>query len=165
MIIAGVDPGYGKLGVAIVEKQGANKEVLLFSTCLITSAKQSLPDRLFEIGTGFEKIIKEFSPERLAIEKLFFTTNQKTAMGVAEARGVITYLGRAHGLTVADYTPLEIKQTITGYGRAEKKQVADLLPKLIKIDKKIKEDDELDAIAVALTDLFIHKSRAIGLQK
>ncbi|MEK7504947.1 MAG: crossover junction endodeoxyribonuclease RuvC [Patescibacteria group bacterium] len=160
MIIAGIDPGYGKMGVAIIEG-----EKLLFSDCLITSSKESLADRLLQLGQDFEKILKKFSPERLALEKLFFTTNQKTAMAVAEARGMITYLGRAHGLKIADYTPLEIKQTITGYGHASKKQVADFLPKLIKIDKKIKEDDELDAIAVALTDLFIHKSRAIGLQK
>ena len=92
----------------------------------------------------------------MAIEKLFFTTNQKTAMGVSEARGVIIYEGSKTGLKIFEYTPLQIKIAVTGYGKADKSQVLFMVKKLIKIDDSIKSDDEIDAIAIGLT-AFAHQ--------
>lgn len=160
MTIAGIDPGYGKMGLAII-RDGAR----LYSTCLRTPPGIPFADRLLQLGQEVEKILNRFRPDRLAIEKLFFTTNQKTALAVAEARGLVTYLGRKHGLEIAEYTPLQIKQTITGYGRADKTQVRGMVGRLIKLEKKIKEDDEIDAVAIALTDSFIHKLGLGQLQK
>ncbi len=154
MKIIGVDPGYDKFGVAIIEKK-TGKEFLIYSNCIRTSPKLPLNDRIYEIGKQFNELIKKYSPDVLAIEKLFFTTNQKTAMGVSEAKGVATYIAKNNGLEVFEFTPLQIKIAVVGYGKAEKNQVSKMIPFLIKnwtdINKKKIEDDEYDAIAVALT--------------
>lgn len=152
MKIIGIDPGYDKLGVAVLEKL-SGKEVLLFSDCVKTSAKDEYADRLLQIGEELEKILKKWKPEVLAIEKLFFTSNQKTAIGVAGVRGLVIYLAKKHGLSVFEFTPLEIKTCVTGYGKSSKEQVISMVNKLIKINKTIKEDDEYDAIATGLTGL------------
>lgn len=153
MKIISIDPGYEKVGIAIVEKNKSEKENLIFSECFQTSAKLSLPERLFLIGQEIDKLIKEYEAEAMAIEKLFFTTNQKTVMGVSEARGVIIYQAILNKIPVFEYTPLQIKIAITGYGRGNKKQVISMIHNLIKIDKKIKHDDEYDAIGTGLTHL------------
>ncbi len=152
MIILGIDPGYDRLGLAVI-KQTAGKLELLYSDCFITNKKDAFSDRLLSVGNEIEKVLLDWQPNILAVEKLYFTTNQKTAMAVAEARGVITYLGAKHGLSLAEYTPREIKTCITGYGSADKKQIIEMIPKLIKLDKLIKYDDEYDAIGIALTHL------------
>ncbi len=154
MRVLGIDPGYERLGVAIVEKK-EKKEILLFSDCFQTDKSEQLSERIFSLGQRVEELIKKWSPDALAIEKLFFTTNQKTAMGVSETKGAITYVARSAGLSVNEYTPLQIKIAITGYGKATKDQMLYMLTKLLKIDKteKIKHDDEFDAIAVGLTHL------------
>jgi len=154
MKIIGVDPGYDKFGIAVVEKR-KDGEYLLFSDCLRTSSKISLEKRIFEIGKKLREITKEYGPKIFSIEKLFFTTNQKTAMGVAEVKGVATYIALEEGLETYEFTPLQIKTAIIGYGKAEKSQIAKMIPLLIKNWKEIKknkiEDDEFDAIGVALT--------------
>jgi crossover junction endodeoxyribonuclease RuvC len=152
MIVLGVDPGYDRLGLAII-KQENGKQELLYSDCFITNKKDAFSARLLNLGLEVEKVLRDWKPEVVAIEKLFFTVNQKTAMAVAEARGVITYLCAKNKLTLAEYTPLEIKMCITGYGSADKKQMIEMIPRLIKIKEKIKHDDEYDAIGVALTYL------------
>jgi crossover junction endodeoxyribonuclease RuvC len=152
MIVLGVDPGYDRLGLAIV-KQESGKLALLYSDCFTTDKKTIFSERLLTIGNEVEKVLKDWKPNMVASEKLFFTVNQKTAMNVAEARGIITYLAAKHGLPLSEYTPLEIKTCITGYGSADKKQMIGMIPKLVKINKPIKHDDEYDAIGVALTHL------------
>lgn len=156
MRIIGIDPGYDKFGVAIVDNKNGSDE-LIFSDCLRTSAKLDFCDRLFSIGEELNTLIKKYGPDALAIEKLFFTTNQKTAMGVSEIKGMTTYLARKNKLPVFEYTPLQIKIAIVGYGKAEKSQVMKMVPLLLKNFKTMKkgkmEDDEYDAIAVALTGL------------
>ncbi|MCX6755818.1 MAG: crossover junction endodeoxyribonuclease RuvC, partial [Candidatus Nomurabacteria bacterium] len=102
----------------------------------------------------------EYKPTALAIEKLFFTTNQKTVMGVAEARGVIVYSAIKHGLKIFEYTPPQIKIAVTGYGKSDKSAVMSMVPKLIKIEKIIKSDDELDAIAIGLTCLACERFKS-----
>ncbi len=152
MRIIGIDPGYGRLGVAIVEKKNGAERVI-FSTCLTTDKKMGMPARYLSLGQELERLIKKYDPEKLAIEKLFFTTNQKTASQVSEVRGFIIYLAAKSGLAVLEYTPLQIKSTITGYGKADKNQVIDMVKRLVKLDDSKKPDDEYDAIAVALTAL------------
>ncbi len=157
MKVLSIDPGYERLGIAIIEKEPQKKEVLIFSECFKTSSKLPLYERLASIGQKIEEIIKTYNPKILAIEKLYFTTNQKTVMGVSEARGVILYVSKKNDLDIFEYTPPEIKVAVTGYGKADKKMVMDMIPRLIKIDKNIKSDDEMDAIAVGLTCLACQK--------
>src|SRR3989338_7341204 len=127
MKIISIDPGYERLGIAVLEKTAKQKETLIFSECFKTSAKLPHHQRLTLIGNKIKEIIKKYKPEVLATEKLFFSGNQKTAMLVAEARGVILYTGRSLGLSVFEYTPNEVKIAITGYGRSEKKQIIDMV--------------------------------------
>lgn len=155
MRIISIDPGYERLGVAIIDKELKGKETLVFSECFKTSAKLPHHERLTLIGNRIKEIIKEYKPEQLATEKLFFSGNQKTAMLVAEARGVILYSGSSSGLSIFEYTPNEVKIAITGYGRSEKRQIIDMVKKLIVVDAKKSSDDEFDAIAIGLTHFAI----------
>ena len=161
MKILGVDPGYERLGVAIIEKSKNtnNLEELIYSDCLITSKNLAFPKRLLKLGSELEKIIKKYQPDALALEDLFFAKNQKTAMAVASVRGMIIYLAEKNNLEISEYSPNTVKLTITGYGRADKAQIIRLLPKLIKIEKPIKHDDEYDAIAIALTRLSTSRQK------
>lgn len=152
MRIIAVDPGYERVGIAILERKSSGDE-LLFSECFKTPAKMVFHERLGLIGREIEKLVEKFKPEILAIETLFFTNNQKTAMGVAEARGVIIYEASRKGAKVREYTPLQIKIAITSHGRSDKQQMITMIPKLIKIGKKIEHDDEYDAIGVGITCL------------
>lgn len=149
MRIISIDPGYERVGIAILEKDSGEK--LLFSECFTTSPNENFEDRILMIGEEIFDLIEKWSPTELAIETLFFNTNQKTAMRVAEARGVMIYQSKKMGLNIHEYTPLQIKNAITGYGRADKKQVDDMVRNLIKIEKEKMYDDEMDAIAIGLT--------------
>ncbi|MSR71618.1 MAG: crossover junction endodeoxyribonuclease RuvC [Candidatus Taylorbacteria bacterium] len=153
MKIISIDPGYERLGIAIIEKGEKMKEVLLYSACFKTSAKLPFSARLREIGIEIERLIKEFEPVALAIETLFLSNNQKTAMRVSEVRGAIIYIAALSGLKIYEYSPLNIKIATTGYGKSTKDQIIAMIPKLIKIKKKIVHDDEYDAIAVGITCL------------
>jgi len=167
MRILGIDPGYERLGVAILEKSksdkksafsksyGETREKVLFSECFKTSAKLNFSERLFLIGEEVEKIIKKYKPEVLAIETLFLNTNHKTVMQVAEARGVVVYEAIRMGLKIFEASPPQIKMATTGYGRANKEQVTKMVKILVNIDNSKKSDDELDAVAIALT-AFAH---------
>lgn len=156
MKIIAIDPGYERLGIAILEKKEGQKETLLFSECFQTSSKLPHYQRLGNIYKRIEEILKEYKPKYLAIENLFFNTNQKTAMMVSEARGTIISLCVAKNLEVKEFTPLQIKSAVTGHGRSDKNSVIKMIPLLIKINKKIKHDDEYDAIAVGLTFFATH---------
>jgi len=158
MRILGIDPGFERLGIAILDKKNNQKENLVFSECFKTDKKLKLNKRIFLIGQKIESIIKKHKPEILAIEKLFFTTNQKTVMGVSEVRGVVIYEAQKAKLLIFEYTPLEIKMAITGYGKADKGQIMNMLPKLINMPADKKSDDELDAIAVGLMFFAVEKN-------
>ncbi len=151
MKIIAVDPGYERMGVAIVEKVKGGKEALIYSECFKTSPKIPHEERLALIGKEIEELIKKYEPEAMAIETLFFSTNKKTAMQVSEARGVMLYIGSVEGLDIKEFSPVAIKIAVTGYGKSDKHQVTEMTKRLIKIDKKIQYDDEYDAIAVGLT--------------
>lgn len=149
MRIISIDPGYERLGIAILEK--GKKETLLFSECFKTKATLPFVDRLELVGKEVARIIGEYSPKALAIENLFIETNQKTAMRVAEVRGAILYQARILGLQIYEYTPLQVKVATTGYGKATKTQVMTMVKKLVSGAENIKQDDEMDAIAIGLT--------------
>jgi crossover junction endodeoxyribonuclease RuvC len=155
--ILSIDPGFERVGIAIIEKTCSKKDVLVYSECFKTSAKIPFYERLKNIGTRVEEIIKKYNPSALAIEKLYFTTNQKTVMGVSEARGTILYVAVKNGLQIYEYTPPQIKVAVTGYGKASKDMVMSMVPKLIDMNKETDSDDELDAIAVGLTCLACEK--------
>lgn len=152
MRVFAIDPGYERVGIAVLEKKDG-KEVLLYSDCFKTSPKLSFENRLLLIGKELGRVIDSYKPEALAVETLFFNSNQKTAMRVAEARGVIIYAGVSRGLMLHEYTPLQIKIAVTGYGKADKKQVSFMTQKLLGIAGDARYDDETDAIALGLTCL------------
>jgi crossover junction endodeoxyribonuclease RuvC len=157
MKILGIDPGFERLGIAILEKEKqGDKERVIFSECFKTSPKLEFSERLCLIGGEIKKIIKKYKPEILAIETLFLNTNQKTVMKVAEARGVAIYEASLMGLEVFEASPPQIKIATTGYGASKKEQIMKMVKILVKIDKNKTSDDELDAIAIALT-AFAHK--------
>ncbi len=157
MKLLSIDPGYERLGVAVIEKLPKQKEVLLFSECFKTSTTLPHHERLALIGDRIKEVIKKYKPTVLATEKLFFSGNQKTAMLVAEARGVILYTASSSGLDIFEYTPADIKIAVTGYGKSEKRQIIEMVRRLIDVEKSKKSDDEFDAIAIGLTHCAIHK--------
>jgi crossover junction endodeoxyribonuclease RuvC len=152
MKVLGVDPGFGRVGFAVLESQNNNQHIR-YSDCFSTSAKTTFHKRLACIGEETERLIESFKPDVLAIETLFFNTNQKTALQVAEARGVIQYMAARQNIPIHEYTPLQVKIAITGYGLGTKAQVIAMLHRLLSIEERERYDDEYDAIAIALTCL------------
>jgi crossover junction endodeoxyribonuclease RuvC len=156
MKILGIDPGFERLGIAVLEKKaGDKKERVLFSECFKTSALLSFSERLHLIGKKVARTIKKHKPEILSIETLFLTTNQKTVMHVAEVRGVIIYEAVKNKMKIFEASPPQIKIATTGYGKADKNQILKMVRLLVDIEKTKKSDDELDAIAISLT-AFAH---------
>ena len=156
MRILGIDPGFERLGIAVLEKtRGDKKERVVFSECFKTSSKLDFAERLKLLGEEVKRVIKKYKPEVLAIETLFLNTNQKTVMRVAEVRGVVIYESIQAGMKILEVSPPQIKMATTGYGRADKEQIMKMVRILVEIDKSKTSDDELDAIAIALT-AFAH---------
>ena len=149
MVILGIDPGYAIVGYGVIEYQNNHFRVLDFGA-ITTKAHTDFNDRLLHIHAGLTNLIEIYRPEAMAIEKLFFNTNQKTAIDVAQARGVILLSARQHGVGIHEYTPLQVKQSVVGYGRAEKKQVQELTRIILNLDKVPKPDDTADALAMAI---------------
>jgi crossover junction endodeoxyribonuclease RuvC len=150
--ILACDPGFERLGIAVVEKVNG-KDILLHSECVRTSAKLPFPERLRILGAAVEALIDEHKPSAVAVEELFFEKNAKTAMQVAAVTGMLTYIAAARGLEFYQYTPLEVKVAITGYGKSDKRAVAHMVERLVVLPKRKRLDDELDAIAIGLTCL------------
>ncbi len=151
MKILGIDPGYDRLGIAVIEKSTKGKEVVIYSDCLQTSSKDPISKRLLEIGTEVGRVLDEYKPNALAIETLFITKNQKTAMRVSEARGIIMYEAFKRHIPVFEYAPMQIKTAITSDGTSDKDRMIKMVELLVKLPAKKRVDDEYDAIAVALT--------------
>ncbi|MBP6974398.1 MAG: crossover junction endodeoxyribonuclease RuvC [Candidatus Pacebacteria bacterium] len=150
MRILAIDPGYERLGVAILDKEKGQKETLIFSDCFKTDAKELFEDRLTTIGIQVENLIDEYKPEALSIENLFISNNQKTAMRVAEVRGMLIYICRKNKLSIKEFTPLQVKLSVTGDGKSSKDQVIKMVKLLVKNVKAKALDDEYDAVAVGL---------------
>jgi len=156
MKILGIDPGFERLGIAILKKnKGDQKEAVLHSECFKTSSKLEFSERLHLIGEKIRTVVEEHNPDVLAIETLFLTTNHKTVMHVAEARGVVLYEAMRGGLRLFEASPPQIKVAVAGHGGADKQQVMKMVRMLVHIPAGKDSDDELDAIAIALT-AFAH---------
>ncbi len=152
MRIIGIDPGTGILGFGVVDfSRGGNKFKMVTAGVIMTPAHTPTDERLEEIFNSLTEIINETKPDVMSIEKLFFARNVTTAISVAEARGVAMLTGRRAGISIAEYTPLQIKQTLTGYGKADKKQIQEMVRLNLGLTEAPKPDDCADALAAAIT--------------
>ena len=149
MIILGIDPGYAIMGWGVVKKTGSTVVPLAYGA-VTTDKDTPMPERLKHLYSGLMDVISEYSPEEASVEKLYFNTNVTTAIGVGEARGVAILACANSGLKIFEYTPLEIKTSLTGYGRAEKKQVQEMTRIMLNLEKIPKPDDAADALAMAI---------------
>ena len=154
MRIIGIDPGTGILGFGVIDA-AKGKTKLVTAGAITTPPHTPLPDRLEEIYDGLTQIIAETNPEVMAIEKLFFNQNITTAMSVSHARGVAMLTGQQAKLRIEEYTPLQIKQTMTGYGRADKKQMQEMVRMQLELSEAPKPDDCADALATAIMAAFM----------
>jgi len=150
MVILGLDPGTAIVGYGVLNKKSKRELVVLEYGCLTTPAGQKPSKRLLSIEKQLRKVIKDFKPDEAVVEKLFFFKNLKTAIAVSEARGVILAELERQKVKVFEHTPLEIKQAVTGYGRASKIQVQKMVQNILKLDKLPKPDDAADALAAAI---------------
>ena len=155
-IVLAFDPGFERLGVAVVAKEGG-KDVLLYSDCIRTSASLSFPKRLQIIGIAAEEVLRKWEPHAVALESIYFEKNAKTAMGVAQVKGVLSYIAARNDLPIFEYTPLQVKVATTGYGKSDKRAVSLMVGRLVTLPQRKRFDDELDAIAIGLTCLASHK--------
>jgi len=149
MRILGIDPGYATIGFGVVEAERAEVKMLTYGA-VTTPAGLPLSRRLYQIGTDMEELIGKVQPEVISIEELFFNTNITTGIAVAHARGVILYAAEKCGVPLFEYTPGQVKLAVTGYGKAEKRQVMDMTKRLLKLKAVPRPDDAADALAMAL---------------
>ena len=160
MRILGIDPGIARTGWGIIEVQRAKCKGQNYA-CIETSASLRSEQRLKSIYDSVINIIKEHKPNVLAVEELFFNTNAKTAFVVGQARGVVLLAASKSNIPVAIYTPLQVKIAVTGYGRAKKSQIGQMVKTILKLEKIPKPDDTSDALAVAITHAFSQKMRGL----
>lgn len=151
MRILGIDPGTGRCGFGVIEIDARNKVKMITGGVITTPAHTPLADRLLDIFDSLNEIMDECKPDAVSVEKLFFNTNITTGITVAEARGVVILAARRRNLVIAEYTPLQIKQTMTGYGRADKKQMQEMVRVHLGLQEVPKPDDAADALAAAIT--------------
>jgi crossover junction endodeoxyribonuclease RuvC len=158
----GIDPGTATTGYGILESVGDEIRIVDYG-CIKTSSKETASARLKKIHADIKKLISKHKPKCVAVERLFFGVNTKTAMAVGQARGVILLTASEAGLEIAEYTPLQVKMALTGYGRADKQQIQQMVKRLLKLDSIPKPDDAADALAIALchmnSDAFNSKVR------
>jgi crossover junction endodeoxyribonuclease RuvC len=157
MVILGLDPGLATLGYGVIKKEPRKKAEMLDYGVILTPKDENLAVRLCMIEKGLKQIIEKFKPDEIAVEELFFAKNVKTAISVAHARGVILLTANKECGRLFEYTPLQIKQALTGYGRAEKIQIQQMVKSLLGLKAIPKPDDAADALAVALTHAQTNK--------
>ena len=150
MIILGIDPGLAIVGYGVINTQKGNSRVVDYGV-INTPKEDSVPVRLEKIYNGMISLVEKYNPDCIAIEELFFNTNTTTGINVAQARGVILLVCQQKKLKMYEYTPLQIKQALTGYGKAEKKQIQFMVARLLQLKAVPKPDDAADGLAVALT--------------
>lgn len=149
MIILGIDPGLAIVGWGIIESERGNVRPIAYGA-ITTPAHTDIEARLLMIQNDLESIIKKYKPDEMAVEELFFNTNITTGIAVAEARGVIICTAHKLGVKINEYTPLQVKQAVVGYGKAEKHQVISMVTSILKLSKPPKPDDTADAVAIAI---------------
>ncbi len=150
MRILAIDPGFGRCGIAVLEREDGTQR-LLYSECIETASADAFHSRLSVVIAGTGTVLERFSPDAVALEKLFMGKNRTTAMRIAEVRGALIQLATENGIPVFEYSPAEVKSATAGWGKADKRQIATMLHALLKIEKKITIDDEYDAIAIGVT--------------
>lgn len=148
MIILGIDPGTAIVGYSVIEKDGSEITVKDYG-CIFTKKEIAMPYRLMKISSDLKKLIKKYKPDEMAVEDLFFFKNLKTAVTVSQARGVIIVAGVQSKISVFEYTPLQVKQAVCGYGKASKMQVQQMVKMVYNLKQIPKPDDAADALAVA----------------
>lgn len=163
MRIIGIDPGYGRTGYGIIEATGNRLRPLEFGL-IETKAALPMERRLLQIYEALQEVMERRKPERMAVEQLFFNRNVTTAIAVGQARGVVLLAGTQAGLELAEYTPMQVKQTVVGYGKAEKQQIQAMVKMILRLERMPQPDDVADALAVAITDahLFSFQRKAEG---
>ena len=149
MKILGIDPGYAIVGWGVIDYQAGRFTILEYGA-ITTPSGMPMPQRLAEVFGGLEYVIKKHQPAVMAVEQLFFTNNQKTAIAVAQARGVIVLSAELGNVAVFEYTPLQVKQAVVGYGRADKSQVMEMTKRILNLTSLPKPDDTADALAIAI---------------
>ena len=157
MIIVGFDPGLATLGYGVIEKDSRRKPQMLDYGIISTPKEENLAVRLALLEKGIKQIIDKFKPDEIAMEELFFAKNVKTAIAVAHARGVLLLTANKECGKIFEYTPLQIKQALTGYGRADKKQIQAMVKQFLGLKSIPRPDDAADALAVALTHSHTNK--------
>lgn len=158
MVILGIDPGFAIVGFGVLRSEGG-KQSLQSCGAITTPAGLSLPTRLLQIENDMAQLLEAFHPDAMAIEELFFTNNITTGIGVAQARGVILTAAERAGVSIYEYSPSEVKLAVTGYGKAEKRQVMDMVKRLLNLKTVPKPDDAADAVAIALCHARTFTSR------
>ena len=149
MRIMGIDPGFAIVGWGVIEKRGIHC-IPVACGAIRTPAHTKIEERLLTIGSDLNTLIEKYKPEEMAVEELFFTNNITTGIRVAEARGIVLLCGEQKGVRIAEYTPMQVKQAVVGYGKAEKKQVITMVTSLLKLPEPPKPDDTADALAIAI---------------
>ena len=149
MIILGIDPGFAIVGWGVIESDRGRVRPIAYGA-IRTPAHTPIEARLLTIQNDLEEIIKKYKPDEMAVEELFFNTNITTAINVAEARGVIICTAHKLGVKISEYTPLQVKQAVVGYGKAEKEQVIAMVTSILKLKEPPKPDDTADAVAIAI---------------
>ncbi len=160
MRILGIDPGYAIVGVGVVEYEG-NKFKVIDYGAITTNADEDMFDRLKKIYDEAEALIERLKPDMLAIEELFFNSNQKTAINVAQARGVLVLAAKNKNIPVFEYTPLQVKQAVVGYGRADKGQVQQMTKAILNLEKVPKPDDTADALALTICHAHSYRCNSV----
>lgn len=160
MIVLGVDPGLAKMGWGVIETDGSRHRLLQYGT-LGTPAGESMPIRLRSIFSGVQQLIATYKPDDIAFEELFFARNVTTALSVGAARGAALVAAAQHTENLYEYTPMQIKQAVVGYGKAEKHQVQMMVKMLLSLSEIPRPDDAADGLAVAITHAHSARSRAL----
>ncbi len=160
MIVLGIDPGIALLGYSFIEKKGSNLKLLNYGV-IETDKKLKDAERLLIIHNRLKELIKIYKPDELGVESLYFTNNQKTAFQVGQARGVVLLTAAMANVKIFNYNPNEIKISVTGYGRADKKQVQKMVKRILRLDEIPSPDDAADAIAAALCHIYSRKIRIL----
>lgn len=159
MIILGIDPGTATTGFGIIKKTGNEKIITIDYGCIKTKPGTAAGERLKILNRDLGKLIKKYQPDVIAVERLFFFKNLKTAMPVSEAKGVILFTAAKNKIPTYEFTPLQVKMTVAGYGKAEKKQVQKMVKNLLNLEEVPKTDDAADALGIALCYLFQSRNK------
>lgn len=159
MRILGIDPGYAIVGYGVIDYAGNSFKVVEYGG-ITTDSKLELPERLLIIYNELSALIEKYRPDAMSVEELFFNNNAKTAINVGQARGVILLSAQIRGVEIFEYTPLQVKQAVVGYGRAEKNQVQQMVKMLLSLEKIPKPDDVADALAIAVCHAHSHNANS-----